>query len=221
MTWLELVDCLGAQLGVPREQESEFHRKAIDQIDFEFAANLRLLNGGPRRWGVGCVARDLYVEVNGGDIGGVPQCWGAQVFCFVKVTVAHGRLAMPPELASSCNHGAIDFAVVRWLAPHPDANGQDVHGRPVCAGFASNHALWACAVGAVRTLPQRAIAAQLARQGSDYARWFAKFSRSKMDLVPVHSTHHVMNIAEDADTAGGLLEILSMHGMQSTRNANA
>jgi hypothetical protein len=67
---------------------------------------------------------------------------------FVKVTgLVEAGIVVPMSLLepvnNTCLRDSVTLALVRWLAPHPDALLRDEKLRPVCPPpFGTNHALW-------------------------------------------------------------------------------
>ena len=50
---------------------------------------------------------------------------------------------LPPSIRNHYNTCSVDFALVRWLSPHPDSMIRDSKLRPICKPpLDINHALW-------------------------------------------------------------------------------
>ena len=75
-------------------------------------------------------------------------CWAAQILMFVHVSGFATSSDLGIVLPENCrntntNTSSVRFALVRWLAPHPDAVLRDNESRPICSPpFDINHALW-------------------------------------------------------------------------------
>ena len=75
---------------------------------------------------------------------------GAEVIMFVRISGCYAaRVNIPVHLRLPVtNYDSTTMALVRWLAPHPQAFLRDSKRRPVCPPpFGTNHALWTYAKG--------------------------------------------------------------------------
>ena len=77
----------------------------------------------------------------------IDTCWSAQILMFVHVsgfTTPDLGVFLPENCRNNeANASWVRFALVRWLAPHPDALLRDDERRPLCSPpFDINHALW-------------------------------------------------------------------------------
>jgi len=82
-----------------------------------------------------------------GTITAIDTCWAAQILMFLHVsgfTTPDLGVFLPTNCRNSeANAASVRFALVRWLAPHPDALLRDDIRRPICSSpFDINHALW-------------------------------------------------------------------------------
>ena len=72
-------------------------------------------------------------------------CWAAQILMFVHVSgFTTSGIVLPEQCRNTeKNTSSVCYALVRWLAAHPDAIIRDDKMRPVCSPpFDINHALW-------------------------------------------------------------------------------
>ena len=175
-----------------------------------------------RRWATGCVQGPIYVavrDVPGDDdedvLAAVPLL-AAQVFCFVRVDFdPRSGVTVPTNLRLPDKTNAVDVAIVRWLEVHPRCRVVDRQGRGVCPGLPVNHALWSYAADRRPGFELAHIRAQLGHAGVAVDPWVHEYGASMFDVVPTSAIEHFMNVGVDPDVANGLLETISMPGMQT------
>ena len=71
-------------------------------------------------------------------------CLTAQIIAFVEISGFNDQLVLPTKLRNPpTNSRRVTLALVRWLAPHPDALLRDSDNRPIAPSpLDINHALW-------------------------------------------------------------------------------